>query len=174
MDGPVALEFLLVRPDGKTRLIAETVRAAPVGHDPVETIGAVLDITDRMRAEEETRTTYARLFQQDKAFRNVWAFGPSIPGTPDPLVGPTDADFLPPLGAAAARGYQGGGDRDRRADPDADGPAAGGQDLHVRRGERAQAGPVRDRHRVTGRVMPVPMTRAARRREPGGPTRPAG
>lgn len=107
MDGPVALEFLLTRPGGETRLIAATVRAAPAGGEPVEAIGAVLDITDRMRAEEELRTAHARLalasgacparlFQQDRALRYVWVLGPPIPGTPDPLVGRTDADFLPP------------------------------------------------------------------------------
>ncbi|HIH04190.1 MAG TPA: PAS domain-containing protein, partial [Methanoregulaceae archaeon] len=106
-DGPVTLEFPLTRPGGETRVVATTVLTATADGEPVEAVGAVLDITDRKRAEDELRTAHlrlglasdacpARLFQQDRALRYVWVFGPPIPGTPEPLVGRTDADFLPP------------------------------------------------------------------------------
>ncbi len=100
-------EFPITRPDGESRYLATTVRAEPLGGPPKEAVGAVLDITDRKRAEQELGTADlrlgiasdacpARLFQQDRALRYVWVLGPPVPGTPEPLIGRTDADFLPP------------------------------------------------------------------------------
>ncbi len=141
--GPVTLEFPVTRPGGETRTVATTVWAAAADGEPVEAIGAVLDITDRKRAEEELRTAElrlgiasgacpARLFQQDRALRYVWVLRPADPRDARAARRP-DRRGLPPAARGAAAGRdQGGRDRDRRAGPGEDGPDAGRPDLRLR------------------------------------------